>query len=90
MKPERSTQYWKTNVTVIGILLLIWAAVSVGGGVLFIEFFNQFTIGKIPLGFWIANQGAMLTFVVLILVYAVIMDNVDRRYVADARVEKSE
>lgn len=75
-----SKRYWMTNVAVISILLVIWAAVSLGGGILFIEQLNKFSIGKLPLGFWIANQGSMLTFVVLILIYALVMDFVDRRF----------
>ena len=32
-----------------------------------------------PLGFWFAQQGAVITFVLLILVYAVAMGRLDRR-----------
>ena len=33
-----------------------------------------------PLGFWFAQQGSIYLFVLLILVYALLMDRVDRRY----------
>ena len=87
---EAKKRYWKTNLIVISILLSIWALVSCFGGVLFIDSLNAFRVGKLPLGFWIANQGSMLTFVVLILVYAVVMDIVDRRYVRAARQGESQ
>ncbi len=80
METKTNQRYWKTNVRLIVVLLAIWAVVSLGGGILFIETLNQFKFGKIPLGFWIANQGSMVVFVGLILVYAVAMDWVDRRY----------
>lgn len=33
-----------------------------------------------PLGFWLAQQGSIYVFLLLILVYAVRMDALDRRY----------
>ena len=41
---------------------------------------NQFTIGALPLGFWIAQQGSIYTFVVLILVYAICTDRLERKH----------
>ena len=73
-------QYWRTNVIVISILLGIWCIASCCCSILFIEQLNEFKIGNLPFGFWMANQGSMLTFVILILVYAVIMDWADRRF----------
>ena len=75
-------RYWRANVTVIVVLLAIWFVASCCCGILFIEQLNEFSIGNLPFGFWMANQGSMLIFVVLILVYAVVMDIVDRRYFA--------
>ena len=79
---QAKRDYWKSNLLVIGTLLAIWFIVSCGCGILFIEPLNQYSIGNLPLGFWMANQGSLLTFVVLILVYAVVMDMLDRRYYA--------
>ena len=77
-------RYWKANLIVITVLLAIWFVASCCCGIIFIEQLNEFSIGNLPLGFWMANQGSMLIFVTLILVYAVIMDIVDRRYYATA------
>ena len=79
---EAKTAYWKANLAVIVVLLLVWFIASCCCGIIFIEPLNQFSIGNLPLGFWMANQGSMLIFVALILVYAVVMDIVDRRYSA--------
>jgi putative solute:sodium symporter small subunit len=75
--------YWKANLRLILLLLAIWAAVSVGGGVLFVEWLNRFRIGGLPLGFWIAQQGSIYVFVVLIFVYARRMDRLDRDHGVD-------
>ena len=72
--------YWRANVRLIGVLLSIWALVSYGCGILFVEQLNRFHIGKLPLGFWFAQQGAIYVFVVLIFVYAWAMDRLDRKY----------
>ena len=83
-RTSASEHYWKSNLIVISVLLVIWAAVSCCCGILFIEPLNEFKFGKLPFGFWVANQGSMITFVVLILVYALVMDVIDRRYLKEA------
>jgi len=73
-------RYWRRNVTLMSSLLIVWAAVSLGCGVLFVESLNAFRLGGFPLGFWFAQQGSIIVFVVLILVYAVVMTRLDRQH----------
>ena len=80
--PGRETRhrvYWRWNLAIIGILLAFWGIASFLCSIVFVESLNRFSIGKLPLGYWIANQGSMYLFVVLILIYAVAMDWIDRR-----------
>lgn len=72
--------YWRANLRLIAVLLTIWALVSYGFGILFVERLNQWTIGELPLGFWFAQQGSIYVFVILIFVYAWRMDRLDRKY----------
>ena len=72
--------FWRANKRLIFILLSVWLVVSLGCGVWWIEWLNQFTIGSLPLGFWIAQQGSIYTFVVLILIYAVCADRLEREH----------
>ena len=82
--PEtRFRNYWKANNRVIASLLLIWALVSLGGGVVFVKPLNAVNFFGLPLGFWIAQQGAIYVFILLIFVYARAMDAIDRRYKVD-------
>ena len=69
--------YWKKNRNLIIALLVIWATVSFGLAILFPM---TFLIGKLPAGFWWAQQGSMFVFVVLIFVYAWRMDAIDREF----------
>ena len=73
-------RYWRRNVALMTGLLLVWAIVGLGCGVLFADALNQFQLGGFPLGFWFAQQGSILTFVVLIFVYAVGMAKLDRHH----------
>ena len=72
--------YWRANVRLIRNLLIIWAFVSLGCGILLVPLLNLIKLGKLPLGFWMAQQGSIFTFVILIFVYAVQMDKLDRKY----------
>ncbi len=71
-------RYWRRNVALMAALLFVWAIVGLGCGVLFADALNRLRLGGFPLGFWFAQQGSILTFVVLILVYAVGMAKLDR------------
>ncbi len=72
--------YWKENLTIIGILLSIWFFVSYVCGILIANQLDAYSIGGFPLGFWFANQGSLITFVVLIAVYVWYMDRLDIKY----------
>lgn len=73
-------EYWKRNVGYMTLLLLIWAVVSYGCGILFVEPLNAIRIGGFPLGFWFAQQGSIYVFVLLIFVYYLLMLRLDRQY----------
>jgi len=77
---QRARAYWRANRRLIAALLVVWAVVSYGCSILFIEQLNQFTIGSLPVGFWFAQQGSIYTFVVLIFISAMAMDRIDRKY----------
>ncbi|HUO85147.1 MAG TPA: DUF4212 domain-containing protein [Thermoanaerobaculia bacterium] len=73
-------RYWHANRILIGVLLSIWAVVSFGFAILLARPLSSIRIGSLPMSFWWAHQGAMFVFVVLIFVYAVLMDRLDRKY----------
>jgi putative solute:sodium symporter small subunit len=78
-KAKLLKQYWRQNLILMGLCLIVWATVSYGCGILWAERLNEMTfLGTgYPLGFWFAHQGAILTFVFVILVYALAMNRVD-------------
>ena len=72
--------YWKAVLTLIAQVLAVWFFVSFGCGILFADALNSFSLGGYPLGFWFAQQGSMYVFVVLIFVYAKLMNNLDEKF----------
>ena len=77
---ENAKRYWRSNLTLVTILLSIWAVAGFGLGIFLIEPANQIKIGSIGFGFWMAQQGSIFVFVLLVLIYAVAMDWIDRRH----------
>ncbi|MFN3167374.1 MAG: DUF4212 domain-containing protein [Phycisphaeraceae bacterium] len=78
---EALKRYWRTNVTIMAVLLTIWAIVGLGCGVLFADVLNDnFSLGGYPLGFWFAQQGSIMTFVLIILAYCLLLNRLDRKH----------
>ena len=77
--------YWRRNVRYLAVLLAIWAAVSFGAGIVFVEPLNRVRIPGtgFPLGFWFAQQGAIYVFLLLIVVYVWLMNRLDREFDVD-------
>ena len=77
---EDASEYWRRNVKLMMILMVIWFVVSFGFGIILFEPLNSISLGGYKLGFWFAQQGSIYTFVVLIFVYAKRMAAIDREY----------
>ena len=99
-RPERSLaekeslcRYWRSNLRILSVLLAIWFVSGPGCGVLWADWLNQFTLPgtAFPLGFWFAQQGSIVVFVVVILVYCVLMNRLDRKHHDElVRIRKEE
>ena len=78
-------RYWLSNNRITANLLFVWAAVGLGGGILLADWLNGFTLPGtgFPVGFWLAHQGSILVFVLLILIYCVLMNQLDQRHHTD-------
>jgi putative solute:sodium symporter small subunit len=72
-------EYWRKNLTITAILLFIWFVVTYVSA-FFAPQLNQFKFLGFPLGFYIAAQGALVVYVIIIFVYATYMNRLDREY----------
>ena len=79
-KEKNKNLYWKLNLTIVGSLLAIWFMVSFGAGILFSENLDQYEIAGFKLGFWFAQQGSIIIFVLLIVLYCFLMNKLDKRF----------
>jgi len=77
---ERRKAYWRANLRILAILMSIWFTVSFGCGILFVEPLNEIKLGGFRLGFWMAQQGSIYVFLVLIFVYVRFMNKLDRKF----------
>ncbi len=85
MREEHARAYWKANVRILTTLLSIWFFVSFVCGILLADFLDNFRFAGFKLGFWIAQQGSIYVFMVLIIVYVFWMDKLDSRYQANTK-----
>ena len=72
--------YWKVNIRIMSILLSIWFLVSFGFSIIFVDKLNEINLFGFKFGFWWAQQGSIFTFVLLVFVYSILMNRVDREY----------
>ena len=73
-------QYWKTNLKYLAILLSIWFVVSYGAAILFVDALDNIRFFGFKLGFWFAQQGSEVIFVILIFVYVYLMNRLDKKF----------
>lgn len=80
-RKARLEAYWKENFRLIMILTVIWAVVTFAHPP-FAASLNSITIlTGFPLGYWLSSQFSITVFVILIFVYALMMNRViDKKY----------
>lgn len=84
---ESGQAYWKANLKLVAICLVIWAVVSYGFGIVLRPLLDAVDVGGAGLGFWFAQQGSIYVFLILIFVYAVKMNGLDRRFGVEEKDE---
>jgi len=77
---KQNKEYWKANLKIVSILMLIWFLASFGFGIIFSDYLDRIKIGGFKLGFWFAQQGSIYIFVILIFVYAYLMQKLEKKY----------
>ncbi len=75
-------RYWRSNIKFTVLLIALWAFVGLGCGVLWADFLNLYRLPGTgyPLGFWFAQQGSIIVFVLLILAYCLYMNRLDAKH----------
>jgi putative solute:sodium symporter small subunit len=79
---EKHNEYWRKNLIITAILLLVWFIVT------FVEAWyarelNALTFMGFPLGFYMSAQGSLAIYVAIIGIYAYLMGKLDKEYNVD-------
>ena len=80
---SKAKVYWKKNIRIVLSLLAVWFFVSFGMGILLVDVLDNFRFFGFKLGFWMAQQGSIFCFVILIFVYVYRMNKLDHQYDMD-------
>ncbi|MCP4095613.1 MAG: DUF4212 domain-containing protein [Mariniblastus sp.] len=77
----RQNVYWTKSLQIVLFILTIWFVISLGCGVLFREKLDALLppMGGAPFGFWMAQQGAIIGFLLLLFLYMILMNSLDRK-----------
>ena len=77
---QQREAYWKANLRLMVICLIIWFVVSCGFSILLVDVLNKVQFFGYKLGFWFAQQGSIYVFLALIFYYAYKMNKLDREH----------
>jgi putative solute:sodium symporter small subunit len=78
---EEKRDYWSKSIKLVFILLSIWFLASFGCGILFRTWLDEHfpKIGNAPFGFWMAQQGSIIVFILILIAYAKVMERLDKQ-----------
>ena len=80
LSEDQKKSYWRYNISLTTVLLIIWFVVTYLVSGLWAASLNNFSFLGFPLGYYMAAQGSLAIFVIEIAVYAFLMNKLDLRY----------
>lgn len=78
-KPQRLQIYWRKTLRITAILVALWF-VATFVVVYYAADLNHITFLGFPFGFFMAAQGSLIVYVVLVWFYARYMNRLDKEY----------
>lgn len=79
METEKSERYWSATRALMFFMLFLWAVFSFGVH-FFVRDLNSIVFLGFPLGFYMAAQGSLIAFVLMLVWFARAQDKIDRKY----------
>lgn len=76
---ERHKEYWRKNLVITAVLLVIWFIVTFVIG-WYARELSSITILGFPFPFYMGAQGSLIIYVLIILYYAMYMNKLDIEY----------
>ncbi|MBR51143.1 MAG: hypothetical protein CMD58_01360 [Gammaproteobacteria bacterium] len=82
--------YWQLNLIILLLLLLIWFVVSFGFGIIWSDSLDEIKFGGFKLGFWFSQQGSIYFFVLIIFLYVLLMNFLDKKFFSNSKEKNQE
>lgn len=76
---EKHRDYWRKNLRITAILMVIWFVVTYVMSY-YAPQLNKITFVGFPVGFYMAAQGSLIIYVIMIFYYASYMNRLDKQY----------
>ena len=73
----QGNRYWHRVRRLTGALLLLWLVVTLVAP-WFARELSAYRVFGFPLSFWLASQGTLLLYLVIVVVYALLAERLDR------------
>jgi putative solute:sodium symporter small subunit len=82
MHKENARAHRKACLRITLALLAVWFFISYGCSILFRDWLdaNFPSVGNAPFGFWMAQQGSIIGFVLILITYAFLMNRLDDKH----------
>ena len=76
---QRRAAYRRRTLRLTVVLLLVWLTVTLGASY-FARELDRLNVFGFPLGFYMAAQGALLIYLLIVGVYALYMERIEAHY----------
>ena len=82
MQDKQSLVHRRSCLKITLILLAFWFMISFGAGILLRGWLDENfpSVGSAPFGFWMAQQGSIIGFVLILISYVFLMNRLDRKH----------
>lgn len=82
MQNDNARAHRKSCLRITLALLAVWFFISFGCSILLRDWLdaNLPNVGSAPFGFWMAQQGSIIGFVLILIAYAVLMNRLDNKH----------
>lgn len=82
MQNDNSRAHRKACLHITLALLAVWFFISFGCSILLRNWLdaNFPSVGTAPFGFWMAQQGSIIGFVLILITYAFLMNRLDNKH----------
>ncbi len=79
MESENTERHWSATKMLMFFMLFLWLVFSFGVH-FFVKDLNTIQFLGFPLGFYMAAQGSLIIFVLMLFWFAYAQDGIDRKY----------